>query len=248
MKKIFVLWIAPALLQAQIYYWFANTQVNYLDWTDKTESDTTQKDFFYLSIEGGAGWKWGEIYSIANIENPNRNYHETSTNNLRYTAFGDFDIKLHDGFRIHFQDFFLHGYTYHVNDFVVGLSYKYRNKQGFWIKPFLGIHRTNDSFYDGWNGYMTGWVFDLPFTIMEQNFSLAQWNEIEFERDKKFYLDNDGAPIGDGSKWGLNGALSLWWYPHRSITFGIQYRYAKHKLGFLSYQSALITTLKINFH
>ena len=95
---------------------------------------------------------------------------------------------------------------------------------------------------------MTGWVFDAPFDLLSQHFSLANWSEIEFGRDEKFYLGIDGTPVGDGNSWGVNGTLSLWWYLHKRVTLGVQYRYAHYKLGHVSYQSGVISTLKYNFH
>ena len=177
-------------------------------------------------------------------ENPTKSYTD-DTNSLRYVAFGDFDIKIKNGFRLHFQNFYSKSSTFYVNDFVIGGSYKYES-DGFWIKPFIGLHHTDDTFFSGFNGYMGGWVFNYDFQILNEKFSLFQWNEIEFKRRKEFYEDG-GVPIGDGKSYGLNGALSLWWYMNDSYTSGIQYRYAKHKLGNIEYQSALIYTFKYNF-
>ena len=128
----------------------------------------------------------------------------------------------------------------------MGASYKYESDFGLWIKPFIGVHYTYDTYFHGLNGYMGGWVFNYDFGMFNQKFSISQWNEIEFGRDKKFYED-DGEPIGDGKSYGLNGALSTWWHINDDITTGVQYRYANHKLGNIEYQSAFIYTLKYNF-
>ncbi len=202
MLRFLTLLSLPFLLHAEIYYRFANIQANYLDWLHQTEIKADQKDFFYFTLEGGAGWQWGEFYGNANIENPNRHYGDAAANNLRYTAFGDFDIKTTNGFRIHLQDFVLEGKEFRSNDFVVGVSYKYRAVNGFWIKPFIGLHKTDSTYYHGWNGFMAGWVFDAPFDLLARHFSLAGWNEIEFDRDEKFYLGDNGAAVGDGNSWG----------------------------------------------
>jgi len=93
---------------------------------------------------------------------------------------------------------------------------------------------------------MTGWVFNYDFKIFNKKFSLFQWNEIEFKRDKTFYKDGE-VPIGDSKSYGLNGDISLWWHINNDITGGLQYRYAKYKLGNAEYQSAFIYTLKYNF-
>jgi len=245
MKKLLPLIIILNIsLSAESLYSFANIGINYLDWDSPTQSKTSQKDFGYVSIEGAVGWDWGEFYGNANLENPTKSYTDDS-NSLRYTVFGDFDINIKNGFKIHFQNFHLHSDTFYVNDFVVGGAYKYQS-DGFWIKPFIGLHYTNDTYFDGFNGYMGGWVFNYNFKIFNEKLSLFQWNEIEFGRDKKFYED-DGVPIGDSKSYGLNGALSFWWDMNDSFTSGIQYRYAKHKLGNYDYQSAIIYTLKYNF-
>ena len=243
MQKLFIFLLATSLYSSQLYYSFANVGINYLDWTSTTQKQTSQEDFAYLSLEGGAGWDWGEFYGIANLENPTRSS-EDAPNDLRYTAFVDFDIKIVDGWRVHFQDYNLRSKDFFVNDFVVGGAYKYKNDSGFWIKPFLGAHFTNDTYFDGLNGYMTGWTFKYDFTLFEEKFALFQWNEIEFARKKSFYENSDGTPTGDGRSHGLNGALSVWWNMSNSFISGLQYRYAHHKLGSIEYQNAVVYTLK----
>jgi len=228
------------------FYSFANVGINYFDWSQATEDKTTKEDFAYLSVEGGAGWDFVELYANANLENPTKQYSDESPNNLRYTAFVDLDIKLVEGFRLHFQDFFLEGLDYYVNDFVAGVSYKYRNDAGFWIKPFIGLHYTTDTYYKGLNGYMAGWTLNYPMEFFEENFALFWWNEIEFDRNRDFYLSG-GEPVGDGKSYGLNGSMNFFWHINKSITTGLQYRYAEHKLGSIEYQSGLIYMLKYNF-
>ena len=191
-------------LQADMIYGFANVQINYLDWSKRTQKEVQSQDFFYLTLEGGAGWSWGEFYGNFNIENPLHSYTKDAPDDLRFAGFGDFDIKVSHRFRLHFQNFHLHEHTYFVNDFVSGISYKYNNFKNFWIKPFIGIHHTYDAFYRGFNGYMSGWVFDYDFKIMEQKLQLTQWNEIEFGRHTRFYTDKNGTPIGDGKSWGIS--------------------------------------------
>ena len=234
-------------LYSETLYTFSDVSVNYLDWTHTTETKTSQTDFGYFTLEGGARWNWGEFYGNINLENPNKEYKEEDDNSQRYTAFGDFDVSLKDGWRIHFQNFYLNSDSFCVNDFVVGGGYKFQNQQGFWIRPFIGAHFTNDTYYNGFNGYMTGWTFNYDFHLFDEKFSLFQWNEIEFMRAKNFYQDSDGNPTGDGSIWGLNGDISLWWHINKKFVAGMQYRYAQHKLGYIQYQSAIIYTLKYNF-
>lgn len=218
-------------------YSFANIQFNYLDWSNATEQQTAHGDFAYLTLEGGAGWNAAEFYGNFNIENPLQHYADDTPHNLRFTTFGDLDIKLgKDGWRIHFQDFHLSEESFYTNDFVAGISYKYRIHH-FWIKPFLGVHRTENTYFNGFNGYMAGWVFDYDFALFGENFSLYQWNEIEFARKEKIY---------DGH-FGLNGDIALYWNITQHLATAVQYRYADHKLGNTTYQSAFIYTLKYSF-
>jgi len=247
-KFLFLVLLLNGLLHADYkpFYSFKNIGVNYFDWTQGTHNKTSKEDFSYLSAEGGAGWEWIEVYANANLENPTKRYSDESPDNLRYTAFVDLDVKLGKGFRLHFQDFFLEGLDYYVNDFVTGISYKYRDDSGFWIKPFVGLHYTTDTYYKGLNGYMAGWILNYPMEFFDEKFAIFWWNEIEFDRDKNFYL-SDGDPIGDGKSYGLNGSMNFFWHINKSITTGLQYRYAEHKLGSIEYQSGVVYMLKYNF-
>ena len=232
--------------EAQTLYSFLNTQVSFLDWSSKTETKTQNADFLYFTIEGGIGWDWGEFYGNFNIENPFHSYKDSFPSDLRLSGFGDFDIKIAKGFRLHMQNYHLQERLFYVNDFVFGFSYKYNHKN-FWIKPFFGLHHTYSTYYKDLNGYIGGWVFAYDFEMFHTNFQLAQWNEIEFKRKKSYYLDSDDQPVGDGKSWGFHGALSLWWLMNRKLTTGVQYRYAQHKLGHFEYQNAWIYTIKYNF-
>ncbi len=233
-------------LFAKPLYSFSNISINYLDWSSSIQEKTDKKDFGYITLEGGAGWEWGEFYANVNLENPTSSYSDETDYGQRYTAFGEFDIKLKDGLRVHFQNFHLQSHPFFVNNFVAGLSYKYNSDFGLWIKPFIGVHYTNDTYFDGFNGYMTGWTFNYDFKLFDEKLSLTQWNEIEFARDKKFY-EYDGEPTGDSKSYGLNGTLSLYWHINNDFTSGLGYRYADNKLGTVEYQSAWIYTLKYIF-
>ncbi|UGA39833.1 hypothetical protein JOS77_10770 [Chromobacterium haemolyticum] len=46
---------------------------------------------------------------------------------------------------------------------------------------------------------------------------------------------------------GQNGAIGLWWTPVKSMTAGLQYRYAVNKLGVAGNENAIIYSLKYNF-
>jgi len=255
MFKIFVIFLISITLCAEEKkstslepnYSFANINLNYFDWTHYAENSSDKSDFSYIGFEGGAGWNKVDIYGFLNIENPTHSYNENSSDELRFSSLADVDIEIKNSFKLHIQDFSLNSGSYYVNDFVVGIGYKYNTKYGLWIRPFLGVHHTYDSYYSGFNGYMGGWLLNYDFKLFEYKFSIFQWNEIEFGRDKDFYLDENNQPTGDGASWGLNGAVSLWIHLNETYTTGLQYRYAKNKLGSPNYQSGVIYTFKYNF-
>ena len=228
-------------------YSFINTSVNYLDWDNSTEGTTTQKDFAYLELEGGAGWTWGEFYGFIDIENPTKSYNNTPAYDLRIGAEAILDINLLGDLALHIQDYYLNSNTFYVSNLVTGFSYKYVSDFGLWIKPFIGAHYQDSTYYSGFNGYMAGWALNYDFKLFEQKVALFQWHEMEFNRDKEHYQLDNGMAIGDGKSHGINGALSAWWNINKKFTTGIQYRYAENKLGFESYQSAIIYSFKYNF-
>jgi hypothetical protein len=225
-------------------YTFIDTSVNYLNWNSSTEKKSAQKDFVYLELEGGAGWDWGEFYAFLDIENPTHSYYDTPADDLRISIKPIVDIYLANHFSLHIQDYYLNSDSFYVSNLVLGFSYKYTSDYGLWFTPFLGSHYQSSTYYSGFNGYIGGWVFNYDFTFSEQNFTLFNWNEIEFLRDKEGYELEDGTAIGDGKSYGFNGALSLWWHYNQKLTTGLQYRYAKYKLGSDEYQSGVIYSLK----
>jgi len=228
----------PYILLAQAPYSFVNIGLNYNSWK--------YQDFTFVSAEYGAGWSWGEFYGNSNLQNPLSTYEKKVPNNLRFTMVNDFDIKLTQAFRVHFQDYHLQSKPYFVNDSVLGFSYKYIYR-GLWFKPFIGVHYTYDTYFNGLNGYMSGWLINYRFSFLEQNFSLFQWNEIEFLRAKSFYEDSSSKPIGDAKSYGFNGAVKFFWHPQTYMTTGIEYRYSKYKRGSKEYLDAFIYTIKYNF-
>ena len=229
-------------------YSFIDTSVNYLDWSSSTEQKSPQKDFAYLELEGGAGWDWGEFYGFADLENPLKKYDDSAPNDLRLVVKPILDIYVQNGFAVHLQNFYLNSKEFYVNDLVVGASYKYRSESGdFWIIPFLGAHYQSSRYYSGYNGFMAGWSFNYDFKVFGEDFYLFNWHEIEFSRAKEGYELPDGTPIGDGKSYGINGALSLWYKATHSLSTGLQYRYAKYKLGSSAYQAGLIYSLKYYF-
>jgi hypothetical protein len=237
-----------SFLTPNFTYW--DTSVNYLDWSSGTEhrakGKTNFSDFVYVELEGGAGWDWGEFYFFADIENPTKSWDNVPTDDRRVVIKPILDIKLGESdFYFHLQDYFLKSKTFFVNNLVPGIAYKYVNGD-FWIRPFIGPHYQESTFYDGFNGYMAGWTFIYSFKIGEEKFMLSNWHEFEFDRNEEHYLF-DGNPVGDGRSHGVNGALALWWTPIDALTAGVQYRYSNYKLGLDAYATAVIYSLKYNF-
>lgn len=229
-------------------YSFSNISLNHLDWTSSTENRSGIRDFTYVEFEGGAGWNWGEFYMYADIENPTRSYDDTPANNQRFVFKPIVDIKLFDSdLSLHLQDYMFYSKDFYVHNIVTGLSYKINTDFGLWIQPSIGTHYQKSTYYSGFNGYLARWILGYDFKLGSEKFSLSQWNEFEWGRDKEDYQLSDGTPIGDGQSHGVQGTLAFWWHPTVKITIGIQYRYANHKLGFDGYQDGLIYSLKYNF-
>ena len=218
-------------------YTFKDVSVNHLDWTLKTENESPQKDFTYAELETGAGFNWGEAYMFLDIENPTDKYNDTPPHSLRIAFKPVLDINFgKSNWAFHSQDYSLTSDSFFVNNFVNGVSYKYAIKN-FWIRPFVGIHYQNSTYYSGWNGYMFGWTFFYNFTLFKNNFFIANWHESTFARDKK-----DGY-----TKDGFQGSLMFFWKLQNGIAMGLQYRYAEQNLGYAGYQDGLIYTLRYYF-
>ncbi|GAA4650153.1 outer membrane protein OmpK [Kistimonas scapharcae] len=239
---------------AEMVYGFGNVSINYLDWSKGTQNRTAdnaaKKDFFFLEVEGGAGFNWGEVYGFFDVENPTNDTKEKDgSKNLRTAAKGTTHIYLGDtNFTLygHIYDFRDDGYRSREQDRIVGLGYRYANDSGFWIKPFIGPAWVKSHAYNGRNGYMMGWVAGYNFNLGGEKFSVSNWHEMTFDRDEDYLEENYvGKSAG---KVGQNGAVALWWHPIEKITAGVQYRYSKNKLGTPdAYQNAMIYTLKYNF-
>ena len=249
--------ITPALANdSQSPLWsFANVSVNYLDWSNGTESRTStnaaKSDFTYVEIEGGAGFSWGEFYGFFDFENPTNDQFDESSggkDNFRtagkvtsHIYLGDSPLSLY----AHVYDFRDYGYNSREQDQILGLGYRTTFANGLWFKPFIGAARVQSDGYTGMNGYMAGWVAGYDFAALDQNFSVTNWHEQTFGRDDDYLVQNY---VGDkAGSVGTNGALSLWWHPNDLITTGVQYRYSDNKLGTPNdYQNAMIYSVKLN--
>ncbi|MGL5759141.1 outer membrane protein OmpK [Plesiomonas sp.] len=230
--------MASVSAHAEPIYSFANVSANYLDWSSRTTNESGKKDFPYLELEGGAGYNWGEVYGFFDLENPTHSYDREDGRSLRIAAKGTVRYYLGDsGFNLYGHFYDTHSDGFNEQNFIYGVGYNF-NVGSFWAKPFLAANYTNNTFFDGNNGYMFGWVAGYDFVVADQKFSITNWNEYEFARD---------ADYGNGGKEGLNGAVALWWNATPSITTGIQYRYADKKLGSAAYQDGLIYSVKYNF-
>ncbi len=231
---------------------WSDVNVNYLDWSGGTErinGGHQYSDFWYAELEGGAGWDWGDFYFFTDWENPGKGFDaDEAPDDSRWVIKPILDINIPGteevlkNVQLHVQDYYLYGKGFLVNNFVVGLAYKYIGENLF-ARPFFGIHYTNDNFNPAtWNGYMAGWVFNYDIDLMNQKFALSNWHEFEFDRDEAY--SNKAV---DGGSWGVQGALAAWWHATKHLSAGLQYRYAYHKLGQNGFIHGWIYTLKYNF-
>ena len=248
MFTLTILVTSPA--QAEQLYSFGNVSANYLVWTHwadelgLTPSDPSLKsDFFYIELEGGSAFDWGDLYGFIDFENPFAGDTEDPTKQFRVAAKGVTDVRISD------SQWNLYGHIYSFSDssgfyeqnLVAGVSYRVLISDRLFLKPFIGPHYAHTNFDSSFfNGYMFGWVMSYQFFIGQQSWSVAQWHETEFARADRYKQINGSV--------GQNGAISLWWHPEETrLTPGIQYRYAYNKLGTKGYQDGLIFSLKYNF-
>lgn len=259
-KKLFALTALICAAQAHADGWsFANTSINYLDWSKPTENRTNKgpfgnkKDFTYLELEGGKGGDWGDVYGFFDLENPTNKNNNTAdfradrrtaakvVGRYNLTKIGDTPVQLY----AHVYDFRDNGF-YDQNR-VLGLGTALSSGD-FWVKPFLGVHQELKSNVGAQvNGGMGGWVLGYNFKAFGQPFMLTQWHETEFGRKNQYLTMADGGKVVTASKTAMNGAVSLWWTPVKQFTAGVSYRYANNKLGVAGYESGLIYTAKYNF-
>ncbi|CBY26121.1 TPA: outer membrane protein OmpK [Yersinia enterocolitica] len=244
--------LAPAV-QAEYQWGFANISMNYLDWTrsttHKSGGSSHKDDFAYIELEGGAGYSWGEIYGFFDLENPFNSKTAQPGDNQRYT------FKTTGRYYLGDSGFNLYGHIYGTyslpsaegNDYnnfhevntLYGIGYN-ATVAGVWMKPFVALHYVDQTYYSGNNGYVVGWVAGYDFTAFDENFSITNWNELEFNRAERY-------AAGNGGRNGVNGALALWWTPIKQFTTGIQYRYAYNKLGEDFLQDGIVYSIKYNF-
>ncbi len=238
-------WIAP-LLGAILFsipsfaayeYGFADVSLNRLFWSDATKAKSTKSDFNYLELEGGSQFSWGEMYGFFDIENilkRDANEVRTAAKGVIRYYLGKSQVSLY----AHVYDFNAIGFS--EQNRVIGLGYQFSIPQG-WFKPFLGVHDVTQTFFNGLNGYMGGWIAGYGFKLFGEDFLATDWHEIEFARQAAYAAGNGGKPVSQ------NGAAALWWNAVPQLTFGLQWRYAMDKLGTSRGLNAGIASVRYNF-
>ena len=228
--------------QAEYLYGFGDMSVNYLDWSNGTEERAGhQKDFWYLELEGGAGFTWGELYGFADLENLEKGSDKVSTSLKGSIAYKTGIAEL----RVYGQVYNTNSAGFTAQNNVLGLSYAF-NGDGWFFNPFIGFHHTmttaGDKSFGGMNGGMFGWSAGYNFNAFGEKFMISNWHESEFGRNDKYMI-----VAGEGDHVTANGAIAFWWNATENVTTGIQYRYAFNKLGNKGNQNAMIYTVKYNF-
>ncbi|GAA4875844.1 outer membrane protein OmpK [Ferrimonas pelagia] len=242
-----------APVQAEYLYGFADVNINYLDWTSGTERDSGgfKEDFYYIELEGGAGFDWGDVYGFFDMENTFEGNDTQDDGTDRFEGNSSFRIaaKFSVGYNVwnnwqgYFQNYYAMGGGFYDSTTVIGVRYKIFTESGFWMTPFLGMNYTRTDSWTGVNGGMLGWVLGYDFSVSDQKFSISNWHETEFGRDDNY------SGSGGGGSTGHNGALAFWWHlpVPENVTLGLQYRYFDNKLGQAGYGDAIIYTVKYNF-
>ena len=229
--------------QAEYLYGFGDMSVNYLDWSNGTEERANgfKKDFWYLELEGGAGFTWGELYGFADLENLEKGSDKVSTSLKGSIAYKTGIAEL----RVYGQVYNTNSAGFTAQNNVLGLSYAF-NGDGWFFNPFIGFHHTmttaGDKSFGGMNGGMFGWSAGYNFNAFGEKFMISNWHESEFGRNDKYMI-----VAGEGDHVTANGAIAFWWNATENVTTGIQYRYAFNKLGTSGNQNAMIYTVKYNF-
>lgn len=254
LKNIFILMAASLLLNitpavAEQESGFVNLSVNYWDWSEGTRERSGKKSFNYVGAEAGSSHEWGDVYGFLYLQNPGKGswkeeqQDEHGADQFRIEAKATINVNIGEsGWNLYGDIFnFSDSFGGYEQNLIAGVSYDFKADNGFWIRPFLGSHYVHNSGIGaGFNGVMTGWALGYTWFIEDQKITLFNWNEIELLRSDEYAAIN-------GDKTGLNGAASLWYHYNEQLSFGLQYRYAKDKLGSNSYQDGFIYTTKFTF-
>ncbi|MBM7036449.1 outer membrane protein OmpK [Vibrio ulleungensis] len=220
---------------AEYLYGWGDVSLNYLDWSNGTESRSGKQDFGYLELEGGAGFTWGELYGFADFENQD--------GDMAMSTKGSIAVKTGlEELRVYAQTYSTENQGFHARNTVAGLSYNLGG-DSWYFNPFVGGHYTNTVGFAGFNGGMVGWVAGYNFNLGSQAFSISNWHETEFARSSDYIGDGEG----ETDDLSANGAIAAWWHATPQVAAGIQYRYAHNKLGQPNTDNAIIYTVKYNF-
>ncbi len=219
------------------YEWgFADMSLNHLIWSDGVKAKSSKKDFTYLELEGGGQFSWGEVYGFFDIENIGHDGDEVRTagkGSIRYY------LPL-PGFSVYAHVYDFNSLGFGEQNRVIGFGYQVTGN-GWWFKPFLGVHDVSQTYFSGLNGFMGGWIAGYGFKIGSQDFLVADWHEWEFARKEAYALGNGNKSMGQ------NGAASIWWNATPQLSVGLQWRYAVDKLGTPGVLNAGIATVRYNF-
>jgi hypothetical protein len=243
---------------ADYLYGFGGVYVDHQNWDHGPTSieynnggDVADRNQLVLGVEGGAGFTWGDVYGFFDYESPGKgaNDRKTSFKGSTHIYLGD------SGLSAYAQVYDHQSQGMDEQNRVLGIGYTKLAGDNWWFKPWVGIHDVDysDSFsatgtrINGSNGYMLGWTAGYRFQAFNQNFTLVNWNEVEFDRKGSYATIN-------GGDTGVNGAISLMWNANEHITTGLSYRYFANKLGVnnpatdnQTYGDALIYRLQYNF-
>ncbi|USD64709.1 outer membrane protein OmpK [Vibrio sp. SCSIO 43136] len=256
-KSVLALSLAAAAVavpaQAEYLYGFGGMYVDHQSWDHGPNAikNANDRNQFVVGIEGGAGFTWGELYGFYDYESV-----EKSSDKRKASVKGQAHVYLGDtGASLYAQVYNHDNAQQSEQNRVIGLGYTKLTGDNYWFKPWVGVHEVNawsnfgfgDFNFNGMNGYMAGWSAGYSFQAMGQNFTLVNWNEIEFDRADAYAEEM-------GAKTGLNGAAMLIWNVTDNFSTGLTYRYFQNKLGVKkalndgeAYGDALIYRVQYNF-
>lgn len=185
MKKTAVAALVSAFLfspaMAEQLYSFSNVSLNYLNWGSNAER-TGKEDNLFAELEGGAGYTWGELYGFFDVENLGE-----GSGDITYFGKGMMDVYLGEtNWMFHTHVASAWGGSWHDMSTFAGIAYKFSGDNGAFFKPYLAARHTNSNDYTGMNGYQLGFAWAYPFQVGEQQFTLAQWHETDFDRDDQY--------------------------------------------------------------
>lgn len=194
--------VAFSSLAEQQYGW-GNIHFDYQSW------DAGVKDLEYeqalIGIEGGIGFDWGEMYGFYDFENildDEGNQGQTANGEIHtylWKTGASLFTKVYNSQSPNFKE---------TNQFI-GLGYTDLKGDGWWFKPWIArqyitAHSNFGPAYDinGLNGFTIGWNAGYAFNLLNQDFLLSNWNEIELDRNDDYTANNHGSN-------GLNGGLNI---------------------------------------